>query len=316
MHEVRGIVLFALVLLVAAYAFSPRAVPPFPATGVAVDSVLLLAAARAGDRVVAAGERGRVFVSDDQGRTWRHAKTPTQSTLTAVYFRDAQHGWAVGHDAVILRTLDGGETWEQTHFAPDAQKPLLDVWFETSERGYAVGAYGSFYETIDAGASWHPRKVFEDDRHLNALVKAADGKLFIAGEAGALQRSVDRGRHWEALVTPYKGSFFGILGAKDGGVVAFGLRGKVFRSGDSGETWQPVDTGTHASLMGGSVLDDDSMVLVGQDGTMLSSRDHGRSFAQQNRADGKTIAAAVPVGSQALLLFGDSGVARAALPGQ
>lgn len=316
MREVRGAVLLALVLLVAAYAFSPRPLPRFPATGVAVDSVLLLAAARAGDRVVAAGERGKVFLSDDQGRTWRQAKTPTQSTLTAVYFRDAQHGWAVGHDAVILRTVDGGETWEQTHFAPEEQKPLLDVWFAGADKGYAVGAYGSFYESTDAGASWHPGKVLEGDRHLNALAQAADGKLFLAGEGGTLLRSPDGGRTWEPLASPYKGSFFGIRGAKDGSVLAFGLRGKVFRSADSGATWQPVDTGTQASLMGGSVLDDGSIVLVGQDGAILFSRDNGRSFALQERADGKTIAAAVAVEPRTLLLFGESGVARAELPGR
>ena len=316
MREVRGVVLFALVLLLASYAFSPRPAPRFPATGITVDSVLLLDAALAGPRVIAAGERGNVFVSDDQGQTWRHARTPTQSTLTALYFRDAQHGWAVGHDAVILRTLDGGETWEQTHFAPDEQKPLLDVWFESADKGYAVGAYGSFYETSDGGASWRPRKVLEDDKHLNALAQAADGKLFIAGEAGTLQRSSDGGRHWETLVGPYKGSFFGILGARDGSLLAFGLRGRIFRSGDSGGTWQPVDTGRQASLMGGSVLDDGSIVLVGQDGTILSSQDNGRSFALQERADGKTIAAAVPAKPRELLLFGESGVGRAAVPAQ
>jgi len=314
--ELRGIVLFVLVLAVAAYAFSPRPVPRFPATGVAADSLLLLDAARAGKRVVVAGERGNVFVSDDDGRTWRRARTPTQSTLTALYFRDAQHGWAVGHDAVILRTLDGGDTWEQMHFAPDEQKPLLDVWFASADKGYAIGAYGSFYETTDAGASWQSRKVLEGDTHLNALAQAADGKLFLAGEAGALLRSRDGGRTWEPLASPYNGSIFGLLGAKDGGLLAFGLRGKIFRSSDSGETWQPVDTGRQASLMGGSVLDDGSIVLVGQDGTILSSRDNGRSFALQERAGGRTFAAAVGAEPRELLLFGESGVARAALPAQ
>jgi photosystem II stability/assembly factor-like uncharacterized protein len=210
--------------------------------------------------------------------------------------------------------VDGGETWEQAHFSPDDQKPLLDVWFADANNGYAIGAYGSFYETADGGASWRPRKVLDGDMHLNAIARSADGKLFIAGEGGTLRRSRDRGRTWEPIASPYRGSFFGILGAKDGGVIAFGLRGKIFRSADSGETWQPVVTARQASLMGGSALEDGSIVLVGEDGTILLSRDHGRSFAPQERAHGKTIAAFVSISPRELLLLGESGVSRAALP--
>jgi photosystem II stability/assembly factor-like uncharacterized protein len=307
-----GIVFIVLVVVAAAYAFSPRPVPAFPATEPAIATLLMLDGVRADSRTIAAGERGHIFISDDDGATWRRAKAPGQSTLTALYFHDAKRGWAVGHDAVILRTLDGGETWEQTHFTPDDQKPLLDVWFESATKGYAIGAYGSFYETTDGGATWRPRKVLDDDMHLNAMAKAADGKLFIAGEAGTLRRSHDGGQNWESLAPPYKGSFFGILGAKDGGLLAFGLRGRIFRSADSGQTWQSVDTGRQASLMGGSVFEDGSIVLVGQDGTILVSRDHGKSFSTQQRADGKAIAAVARVDARELLLFGESGASRAA----
>ena len=318
MRKGLGFAFILLVFLAAAYAFSPRPVPAFPTTGVDIKTLFLLDGVRAGSRIIAAGERGHIFLSDDDGATWRRAKTPAQSTLTALYFHDAKHGWAVGHDAVILRSTDGGETWEQTHFAPDEQKPLLDVWFESETRGYAMGAYGSFYESTDGGKTWEPRKVLKDkdDMHINALARAADGKLFIAGEAGTLQRSPDAGRTWEALTSPYKGSFFGVLGSKDGGVLAFGLRGRIFRSADSGQTWAPVETGSQSSLMGGWVFEDRLVVLVGQDGTVLASRDDGKRFTAQKSASGKAIAAVVRSGSGELLLFGESGVSRAGPPSQ
>jgi photosystem II stability/assembly factor-like uncharacterized protein len=316
MYKALGIAFSLLVFLAAAYAFSPRPLPEFPATGLTVNSLLLLDGVRAGSRVVAAGERGHVFVSDDEGKSWRSVKTPTQSTLTALHFHDGKRGWAVGHDAVILRSADGGETWEQTHFAPDAQQPLLDVWFESETRGYAMGAYASFYETRDGGKTWQAKKLFDGDMHVNAMTKAVDGKRFIAGEAGTLQRSQEGGQTWEPLDSPYKGSLFGILGLKGAGTLAFGLRGKIFRSADSGQTWEPIETGSQASLMGGAVLDDGSVVLVGQDGTVLTSRDDGKSFTLQKSAKGKSIAAVVASPSKELLLFGESGVARAGPPSQ
>src|SRR6187551_1324135 len=79
-------------------------------------SSLLLDLAVAGTRIVAVGERGHVMLSDDQGATWRQAKSvPTRTMLTAVYFADDEYGWAVGHDETILNTMDGGETWTRSH---------------------------------------------------------------------------------------------------------------------------------------------------------------------------------------------------------
>src|SRR5688500_4980503 len=120
---------------------------------------LLLDLAVAGSRLVAVGERGQVLLSDDQGATWRQAKSvPTRTMLTAVFFTDASYGWAVGHDETILNTVDGGETWIRSHFAPEAQQPLLDLWFANRVSGIAVGAYGAYLTTNDGGRSWQVSK--------------------------------------------------------------------------------------------------------------------------------------------------------------
>ena len=90
---------------------------------------LLLDGASAGARLVVVGERGHVLVSADGGASWQQARVPVRSLLTAVHMHDARIGWAVGHDAVILRTGDGGMTWRVAHYAPKEERPLLDVWF-------------------------------------------------------------------------------------------------------------------------------------------------------------------------------------------
>ncbi|MBI3367277.1 MAG: glycosyl hydrolase, partial [Burkholderiales bacterium] len=70
-----------------------------------------LAVARAGQRLVAVGERGTVLLSDDGGASWRQAPVPVQVTLTSVRFIDPRTGWAAGHGGVILRSDDGGQSW-------------------------------------------------------------------------------------------------------------------------------------------------------------------------------------------------------------
>ena len=72
-------------------------------------SSLLLDAQRVEQALVAVGEWGHVLISEDNGDNWHQATVPTQAILTGVHFVDRQHGWAVGHDQVILRTLDGGQ---------------------------------------------------------------------------------------------------------------------------------------------------------------------------------------------------------------
>jgi photosystem II stability/assembly factor-like uncharacterized protein len=74
---------------------------------------LMLDVGSAGERLVAVGEYGGILYSDDQGVSWNQAQVPVQVTLTAVHFPSALKGWAVGHDAVILHSEDGGETWHK-----------------------------------------------------------------------------------------------------------------------------------------------------------------------------------------------------------
>ncbi len=285
---------------------------PMPA--VTMQRLLLIDAAHRGSRVVAVGDRGYVVVSDDNGRSWRRARSPAAPLLTAVDFLDARLGWAVGHDSVILASADGGETWTQQFSAPAEQRPLLDVLFLDKDTGFAVGAYGAFYETADGGRSWNPRKVIEDDKHLNAIVRLPKGHLVVLGEAGLILLSTDSGRTWKPVPSPYKGSLFGGVVTDDGALVAFGLRGRIFRSADDGATWQPVDNASTATLMGGSRLPDGTLVLAGAGGTILVSRDDGRSFVPLDAGSTKAFSKAVVGGPNEVVMFGETGVRAVPLP--
>lgn len=272
-----------------------------------IERLLLLDAAKAGKRLVAVGERGRVIVSDDAARSWRYAQSPTEATLTAVFFADDRLGWAAGHDAVILRTEDGGGTWQQVHAAPEADQPLLDIWFRDETHGLAVGAYGSAYVSDDGGRSWNAAQITDGDRHLNAIAGGTSGTVYIAGESGTVLRSEDGGKSWSKLATPYAGSYFGVLRLPDGNPLVFGLRGKVFRSTNGGRAWQSVATGSEASIIGGVVSGDD-VYLVGYDGTVLASGDGGQSFSLHRAADRKALAAVVPTINPGILVVGEGGL--------
>ena len=273
---------------------------------------LLVDAARADGRLVAVGEWGHVLLSDDSGGSWRQATSvPTRATLTAVTFVDAKRGWAVGHDAIVLHTRDGGETWELQYQAPEEEMPLLSVWFEDAQHGLAAGAFSLLIETRDGGETWQRRTLTSDpdlDYHLNAIFRGPGDALFIAAEFGSIYRSLDAGASWERLHPPYDGSFWGGLTVDEEAFLVFGMRGHVFRSEDLGESWQELDSGTDQSIQSAIVRADGTVVLVGLGGAVSTSSDGGRTFSAAIEPDRRGIAAAAEGVNGTLLLFGETGV--------
>ena len=280
---------------------------------------LLLAVTKAGSRLVSVGQWGHVILSDDAGTTWRQAqKVPTRTTLTSVYFTDDKNGWAVGHDTVVIHTIDGGETWEMQYSDPPAETPLLSVWFENNEHGIAAGSFSFMLETFDGGKTWESRPLLEtepegfEQPHLNAIFWGPDRKtqVLIASEAGNFFRSNDAGKTWEMVKMPYAGSFWGGLVTKQGRVLALGMRGHILTSDDFGASWTAVDTGADQSYSGGVQLDDGTIIAAGLAGTVSYSTDNGTTFNTYVRPSRTALSAVAASANGEVVLFGDKGIER------
>jgi photosystem II stability/assembly factor-like uncharacterized protein len=272
---------------------------------------LLLDTTYAGDRLVAVGEFGHVVLSDDRGVTWHQAKeVPTQATLTGVTFIGDKTGFAVGHDATVLRTTDAGETWKLVYNDTESEMAFMTVYFENEKRGFAMGAFSFMVETNDGGDTWEERSLSDgvlDDYHLNKLFSDKDGDLFIAAEFGVVYHSTDKGRTFNRIQTQYEGSFWGGFGMADGSVMVFGMRGNAFRSYDKGQTWEKVDTGTDKSIAGGVQLGSGKIVLVGLQGYVGYSDNGGKNFVEVTRADRLGYAAVADGPEGQIVVFGEPG---------
>ena len=269
------------------------------------DKMPVIAATRAGPRIVAVGDYGGVLLSDD-GKAFRQAKSvPTRTVLTSVFFLDAQRGWAAGHDGTVLATADGGETWRVLREEPGKERALMSVWFENPQHGLAVGQFGLVVETEDGGSSWHERHLVDNrdqgERHLMGLFAGPDGLLFAAAESGGVFRSADHGRTWALVQTDNKGSFWAGLALREGALLAVGLRGHVFRSVDQGQHWQEIASGTQQSLTDIVQLADGSVEIVGMSGAVLRSTDQGATFSAHLREDRTNLTAIVPAAGGPLL---------------
>ncbi|MBA4137097.1 MAG: hypothetical protein C0518_07255 [Opitutus sp.] len=303
-------------ILVAAFA----AAGPLSATESSEPSALaarsmLLDVTRAGERLFAVGDRGHVVVSSDEGETWAQCITPTRAMLTGVSFADADHGWAVGHDGVIIATQDAGKSWVRQDDGKDLDTVYLDVLFLSPTHGFVVGAYGKFLVTRDGGKTWTPRRIAEDDLHFNRITNEASGTLFIAGEAGTLLVSRDRGETWQRSELDYEGSLYGVRPLSGGVLVAYGLRGRIFVSTDDGATWEPRESEVKVLIMSGARLRDGVVVLAGQGGNFFISRDSGRTFRHWKPDDfGTSVADLAVTKDGTLLTVGEAGAVKIKIP--
>ena len=296
----------------------PLDVPAQPSAR--ITNSLLFAVAPAGpQRLVAAGERGRMLVSADRGASWKQSTVPVSTDIVAVSFPTEQQGWAVGHGGVVLHSADGGQTWqrqldgrqiaalllayyeqhmpatdpalsrafdEARRYAEEgATRPLLDVWFESAEVGYVIGTFNTMLKTVDSGKSWIPWSEHVDNPrslHLHAM-REFGGEVYVAGEQGLLLKLDRRQQRFVHMDTGYEGSFFGLAG-NDRFVVAYGLRGSAYRSTDRGLSWTRLATNAGASITAGSVMADGRLVLGTANGNLLISKDGGNTFQQAANA--------------------------------
>jgi len=270
---------------------------------------LLLDVVKTDGKFVAVGDRGGIIVSTD-GQNWKQKEVPVRSALTAVHFPDDQHGWAVGHDAAIVATADGGETWKLQYFQPGLEKPLLDVLFLDATHGIAIGAYGLMLATDNGGESWtevDASSIREEEVHFNALARLGNGSLFIAGESGMLAVSADQGKTWKKLTSPYDSSYFGALPVGDKGALIFGLRGNAFLTQDvNSNKWTKLETHSVSSMFGGTVLPSGELAMVGLNGVIFIT-DAAGSVRGLQTPTGTPLSAAIPLDG-GLLAVGESGV--------
>ncbi|PXX54675.1 Uncharacterized protein SAMN05660489_05712 [Pseudomonas sp. LAMO17WK12:I10] len=301
--------------------------------------------ASAGKRLVAVGQRGHIFYSDDAGVRWHQAQVPVSSDLVAVQFPSPTQGWAVGHDGIVLHSDDSGQTWSpqldgrqvgqimldhyqrQTAQQPDdpasaflsgeaqrmidegADKPFLDVWFSDEKNGYVVGAFNLIFRTEDGGQTWVP--LMERTDNPGALnfygMRAIGDDLFIVGEQGLVLKLDSATQRFVNVPTPYNGSYFGITGSSRA-VLVYGLRGNVYRSVDHGTNWDKVELGVSSSITASTVTADGQIILVSQAGHVLVSVDDGASFTQKPQEHLGPAAAAQAVGSGSMVVAGAQGL--------
>ncbi len=205
------------------------------------------------------------------------ARSGTAALLQAVSAPSEQVVWISGHQAAVLRTRDGGATWERLAVPGAATDSLefRDVYAVDADTAYLLaagpGSRSRIYQTTNGGRSWSLQFTNRDSSAFYdcfdfwspqrglALSDAVDGHLLV-------RRTTDGGAHWDlapadSLPPAQKGE--GGFAASGTCVVTLAGRfawigtgaadtARVLTSIDGGRTWRsaatPIAAGNFAGI--------------------------------------------------------------------
>jgi len=191
-----------------------------------------------------AGEQGMLRTTNG-GDSWSLFSTPDD--LEAVYFINANEGWACGNDGYMIHTTNGGQSW--TPQTTNAGDKLRDVWFADSQNGWAVGKDGIFIRTTDGGQNWEPQaSPATDDLRGIHMLSASEG--WVVGSDGLILYTSD-GNNWEVQLSVPGGEedeFEGVFALDANHVWAVGGQGRIFYTENGGQDWTQQTSGTTVAL--------------------------------------------------------------------
>lgn len=197
--------------------------------------------------------------STNGGSSWSSAPSGTAryTDLSDITFVNEDIGWAVGYAGAILKTADGGDTWEyqkRDKIFNVSEEWFSDVMFVDSLRGWCVGHTGVFpyngllLHTSDGGRNWSVQDV-----DTTQVTQRLYGITFVDTTTGWAV-----GGNWQGNV---------------GGV--------VFKTTDGGLTWDSLSIPTANQLEDVSFVNSFHGWAVGYGGTILHTIDGGQNWTNQ-----------------------------------
>lgn len=274
---------------------------------------------------------------------WTALSTGTTARLRGVSAVADRIAWASGTNGTVIRTADGGATW-QTLAVPGAEKlDFRDIDAVGDATAYVLsigaGELSRIYKTSDAGRTWTEQFVnrdptaffdamaFWDAQHGVAVSDSVDGQFVIVTTS-------DGGSSWVRVAPsalppalPNEG-FFAASGtnvtvaAPNHVWVGTGAasEARVLRSSDGGRTWAlartPLDAGPSAGIFSIAFSDRTHGIVVGGDykaesvagnNAALTSDGGGTWSAMKGLGGFRSVVAYLPGDGASLVAVGPSG---------
>jgi photosystem II stability/assembly factor-like uncharacterized protein len=298
---------------------------PARATLKAISS-LLLDITTAGERLVAVGGHGHIILSDDEGYTWKQATVPVITTLTSVYFVNANIGWAVGHDAVVLHTKDAGETWVKQFDGFEANEMVLaqakinkkKVESELSKS--RVMGNPARIESVEeklenATYALEDAQIDFEDRSTKPLLDVwfkNPKEGFVVGAYGMVFKTMNGGQTWNDwsvnVENPDRFHINSIVQVSGNKLMMVGEAGLMLRTTDGGNNWAQMFSPYEGSFFGLTSLTKQGVqVAYGLRGNLARTEDFGSNWRLVDTGTEQTLIGGTDRVGRVLFLVGNGG---------
>jgi photosystem II stability/assembly factor-like uncharacterized protein len=196
-----------------------------------------------GDEVWACGESGTILHSSDAGAGWEIQDVPASvaGQLNDIVFLNEDNGFAcgVGSPGCVIRTQDGGQTWEDCTPAVPSLKTLFSIDFADPLNGVAVGDAGEIVVTHDGGDSW-TRVSGLSTKHLGDICFGDDMSGLVAGDDGTVLHFDLSADSWAIQYSGTSQDLYGLFCLNSDTAWTVGWNGLVLRTYNGGTNWTQV----------------------------------------------------------------------------
>ncbi len=220
-----------------------------------------------------------VLPSVDTEVAWFKQTSSITTKLNCVFGLDTLHAWAAGENGVILKTLNGGASWQSINTFSTFN--IKDIYFINENTGWAVGADGKgnsvIIKTNNNGATWTRwYGSATNGLHANHMTDALAG--WNVGEAGKIEKTADGGANWLAQSSGVTSVLRSVhfSSAETGWVV--GDNGVILKTSNAGYNWVSQNSGASHSLTGVFFVSDQVGWISTSSGQILATENGGAAW--------------------------------------
>ncbi len=170
-----------------------------------------------------------------EAQTWNEFEVGTSEKLNKVYFVNDNIGFILGNNGLLLKTINGGNSWEIINI--NAQHDLRTISFANEQVGFINGL-----KTTDGGITW----ITQASSEIYGFIYAYNENRIMAGHGnsfdGQIYESNDGGLSWLSTYT------FGGLAmfndcdfvSQNDGYLSSWYGGHLFKTIDAGINWSEI----------------------------------------------------------------------------
>ncbi len=249
---------------------------------------------------------------------WTKQNSNTLSWLHDVYFTSEKTGWIAGSSGTLLKTVDGGMSWQpEKKFTEDS---LNQIYFTDEKNGWILcerniynrGSKMSSYllKTTDGGINWEKKEFDEGSRErITRILFNQYGSGLAFGEGGAFFTFSQTEEKWKKNVAPVRYLLLdGFFTDNFNGVIV-GAGGTILFTEDAGTNWNQANIFGDKSAKLNSIFFHNQKTgwTAGANGKIFQTLSGGKTWREQNSGTTKNLNDITFVNSAEGFAVGDNG---------